>query len=141
LSMLVFREMTTQTQPQKLSQCKRCESAGFPNIMISFIQNGVNKTTGKPFWDLYENGVKHTHRQKSSGIIESERPPPRPSAFKSDTQTTVATNGTAKDQVQERINQSHLENTSCWTAQTEAIREQTKVLNDLVSVLWEVVQK
>jgi hypothetical protein len=70
--------------------------------------------------------------------------PPRPPAF-TDTQ---ATNGTKEQTIQDRINQSHLENISCWSEQaaaireqTTAIREQTKQIGDLVGVVWELIQK
>jgi hypothetical protein len=137
--------MTTQPQTSqpKLSQCRKCSEKGIPNVMIYFVQNGFNKSTGKPFWDLKNvDGSEHKHLSALYPNITTQTQPTVIQTKQS--QATVATNETTtKEDV---IHQSHLENVNAWQQQTQAlkdqtiaIKEQTKSINDLVDAIWELV--
>jgi len=138
LGMLVFREITSIEAPKKLSQCNRCRDAGFPGIMIAFENGGTNKTTGKIFWLLKNSdGSDHKHISALNPTITIAAAPPPP--------PTATTNGTTKEQtiqaLHDRRVETELQHIKAIEDQTTTIREQSKLIGDLVGAIWELVQK
>jgi len=52
---------TSREAPKKFTQCNRCRDAGFPGVVVGFIQQGVKKD-GTPFWNLVnKDNTPHSH--------------------------------------------------------------------------------
>src|SRR5438105_2162639 len=103
--------MTSTEAPKKFTQCNRCRDAGFPGVMIGFVQGGVKKD-GTPYWNLVDrDNTPHTHLSPLNPTIVTQ------------TQATTAPPATTNGTKEQQIEKYHNENIQAWNNNTQALKE------------------